>query len=238
MRKPDFLQGRLFYILQAHRKALLVLLAVVILAVGAVVVISRTPGDAPSSTDFDVTVLPDGSCAITAWKGSGTSVTIPAKINGHTVTVIEDNIFLDNKTLTSVTLPKSLTTLGDYAFANCEGITAITLPDRLTELSTHAFYCCKALTSIRVPGSVKVIGNKTFFTCASMTEVILEEGVETIGDHVFAHCVNLETITLPRSLEAIGDGAFWRCFNLTLRVPAGSWAEGYCKQQGLNYQTY
>ena len=95
-----------------------------------------------------------------------------------------------------------------------------------------------------------------------MTEVILEQGVETIGKHVFAHCGKLQTITLPQSLTAIGDGAFWQCSNLNtitlprnlktiakdafwrcpptlvFRVPAGSDAQSYCKQQGLNYRTY
>ena len=158
MKKPDFLQGRLFYILQAHRKTLLIMLAVALLAVGAVVVFSGLPtGDTPpaaaltggstpvpeivepdtlSSEDFVTRVLPDGTCAITAWKGTGTSVTIPAKINGRTVTVIEDNVFLDKTALTSVTLPEGLTTLGDYAFYGCKALTSVTLPEGLTTLAT------------------------------------------------------------------------------------------------------
>jgi hypothetical protein len=46
----------------------------------------------------------------------------------------------------------------------------------------------------------------------------------------------LTRVTIPASVTSIGDEAFSFCAKtLTVTVDRGSWAEQYCKDNGLNY---
>lgn len=59
----------------------------------------------------------EDGCVITGYNGSDTDVIIPSKWGGLTVLGIGDAP-LQNKKLTSVTIPSSVRTIGSYAFAN------------------------------------------------------------------------------------------------------------------------
>ena len=57
-----------------------------------------------------------GTIAITGYTGSGSDVTIPNTINGLPVTTIGNDSFENNTSLTSVTIPSSVTTMGTGGF--------------------------------------------------------------------------------------------------------------------------
>ena len=56
--------------------------------------------------------------------------------------------FYSCRSLTSITLPDSLTSIGDYAFASCTSLTSINLPDSLTSIGGAAFYYCTSLSLV------------------------------------------------------------------------------------------
>src|SRR5271157_1662360 len=56
------------------------------------------------------------SLTITGYTGPPWAVTIPTNLNGLTVTNIGANAFQNKSSLTSVTIPGSVTNIGDYAF--------------------------------------------------------------------------------------------------------------------------
>src|SRR5271168_3658541 len=58
----------------------------------------------------------DGSANIVAYAGPPWVVTIPTHINGLTVTTIGTNAFEYKRSLTSVTIPNSVTNIGEFAF--------------------------------------------------------------------------------------------------------------------------
>ena len=61
--------------------------------------------------------------------------------------------------LTSITIPNSVTSIGGRAFSNCTGLTSVTIPNSVTSIGGGAFRDCNRLTSIickaTTPPSIK-----------------------------------------------------------------------------------
>ena len=85
----------------------------------------------------------NGDCAtITGYTGSASFLTIPDVIQGHYVTAIEENAFLDNTSLTGVMLGCNIATIGDRAFAYCSALESIRILQRVTSIGYQAFFGC------------------------------------------------------------------------------------------------
>lgn len=82
--------------------------------------------------------------------------------------------------------------------------------------------------------AVTTIGNEAFRLCQNLLSVSIPDGVTSIGDRAFYGCWFLSHITIPDSVTSIGDGAFEACA-LTLIVSRDSWAEEWCKDNGMDY---
>jgi hypothetical protein len=147
-------------------------------------------------------------------KASGT-LTIPATIEGKTVTSIGNNAFWFCTSLTNITIGDSVTSIGKDAFGYCGLLTSITIPDSVTSIGAKAFFHCYSLTSIIIPDSVTSIGNEAFRDCTSLTSITIPEGVTSIGNNAFWRCSSLTTITIPDSITTIGSSAFGYCSLLT-----------------------
>src|ERR1700679_451685 len=87
---------------------------------------------------------------ITGYTGSGGAVTIPATINGHPVTSIGASAFLDSS-LTSVTIPNTITNIGDSAFYGCIDLPGVTIPNSVTSIGQYAFEECYSLANVIIP---------------------------------------------------------------------------------------
>ncbi len=58
--------------------------------------------------------------------------------------------FLDCSSLTSITIPGSVTSIGEGAFSGCSGLTSITIPNSVTGIGSSAFSGCSSLESITI----------------------------------------------------------------------------------------
>jgi len=154
---------------------------------------------------------------------SMTSVTIPSS-----VTTIGENAFLECRSLTSVTIPSSVTTIGDLAFCGCSSLTSVAIPSSVTTIGNQAFRACRSLTSVTIPSSVTAIGDWAFQDCSSLTSVTIPSSVTTIGYQAFANCSSLISLTIPSSVTTIGYHAFAYCSSLTsVTIPSSVTTIGY-----------
>ena len=105
--------------------------------------------------------------------------------------------------------------IGEFAFYNCRSLTSVTIPSSVTSIGEAAFLDCSGLTSVTLPSSVTSIGWSAFRGCSGLTSVTLPSSVTSIGGSAFEGCSGLTSITLPSSVTSIGSSAFSRCSGLT-----------------------
>ena len=94
------------------------------------------------------------------------NIVIPETVNYKNVSckvkTIYDNAFHNCSSLTSVTIPESVTSIGEYAFSKCSSLSSVTIPNSITFIENYAFQDCSDLISIAIPNSVTFIGSYAF----------------------------------------------------------------------------
>jgi hypothetical protein len=134
----------------------------------------------------------------------GLDVVIPSMIGGVAVEHIGDSAFRE-KSLTSVTIPDSVTSIGHHAFSYNQ-LTSVSIPDSVTSIGNYAFYYDYQLTSVTIPDSVTSIGEGAFYN-NKLTSVTIPNSVTSIGEWVFGYN-QLTSVSIPDSVTSIGAYAF------------------------------
>ncbi|MCQ2796400.1 MAG: leucine-rich repeat domain-containing protein [Bacilli bacterium] len=104
-----------------------------------------------------------------------------------------------------------LADIGEHAFAGCESLTSISIPKNITSIADTTFDDCIALASVNLPNGLTTIGNGAFSGCESLTSIDLPNGLTMIGSKAFSGCISLSSISIPDSIEQIGNDAFTEC---------------------------
>ena len=166
--------------------------------------------------------------------------------NAETITVTEGThtlrhaLFIDQKQLKTVYLPKSLKHIGNSVFANCLSLEHVNLPDGVADIGFRAFYQCANLLEINLPTSLTSLGEDAFCGCKSLADdkgfvilrntlysyygkeknVIVPEKIDTIATDAFSQTA-IMSITLPSTLKTLG-AAFQQCKMLSaITIPEG-----------------
>ena len=182
--------------------------------------------------NFAYEVNEDGGVTIIRYTGSDTEVVIPSTINGKKVTSIGNYAFSYCTSLTSVTIPDSVTIIGGMAFSGCKGLAD---KNGFVVVRNILYNYYGNDSEITIPDSVTSIGDWAFSDCTRLTSVTIPNGVTSIGDWAFYNCTSLTSVTIPDSVTSIGDWAFGGCENVTIKGKAGSYAETYAKSEGIPF---
>lgn len=75
------------------------------------------------------------------------------------------------------------------AFSGCTSLTSITIPNSVSIITNSAFASCTSLTNITIPNSVTHILNNAFENCTSLTNITIPESVIEIGYAAFDGCI-------------------------------------------------
>ena len=144
-------------------------------------------------------------------------------------TEIPANAFSNCSSLTSVTIPSSITVIGNGAFSGCSSLSSITIPASVTSIGTTVFNRCGKLeTAGPIDSGCNIeygwtseIPANAFSNCSSMTSVVIPDSVTSIGKSAFSGCSSLMNIVIPNSVTSIGNGAFSGCISLpSITIPA------------------
>lgn len=166
------------------------------------------------SGNFTYSVLSDNTAQITGYSGSDLDLTIPAELDGHTVSSIGYEAFYRKKTLGTVNIPDDVTTIKTNAFRECTALKSIHLPAGLTTIEAGAFTSCSSLESVQIPDTVEAFGANAFGYCTSLTEVNYPKKWRYVwtSSYIgspFEGCTKLTSITVPEGVTAIPNYAFY-----------------------------
>ena len=103
----------------------------------------------------------------------------------------------------SITVNKNeytVTRIGQDAFYDCKSVTSISLPNSITSklevIEGRAFGNCEGLTSIKIPDSVTEIGQFAFLQCTNLKTVYMGRGLKTVRYNAFGYCEALERVEI------------------------------------------
>ncbi len=173
-------------------------------------------------------------------------ITIPSTIihKNETYDVTMIGQFSYCTSITSITIPNSVTYISDGAFSGCSSLTSIEIPNSVTYIGEYAFdgtawfesqpNGCVYINSllyiykgdmpdaalkpeevcINVREGTTQICNGAFSGCTSLTSISMPNSITSIGNNAFNNCMSLTSINLPSEVISIGSGSFYNCSSL------------------------
>lgn len=159
---------------------------------------------------------------------SGTRYTpITVNVAGSSVTepYVEETYNTSGNLIAATMVGQSV--VRDYAFYQCTSLTSITIPGSVTSIRGNAFFECSILTSITIPGSVTSIGGNAFSYCSALTSITIPASVTSIGGSALqiGSTTNKATITmLPTTPPTISSNTFRSTKLNKIIVPVGTGA--------------
>ena len=154
------------------------------------------------------------------------ALTIPAALDGKSVTSIGFGAFASCASLTSITIPDTVISIGGGAFMQCSSLTGITVGTGVTSIRDNAFNCCFSLTSITLPDTLTSIGEGAFCNCTSLTSITIPNSVTRIWLQTFALCNSLTAVTFLGDSPKEGKEVFKESAPTIYRKPeAKGWGD-------------
>lgn len=168
-------------------------------------------GNIKGMTEFTVPASLEEICTDIFAESPFVKVTIPA---GSQLNTIHTSAFNRMTYFTTLEIDPNcpLVTIETKAFYGCKGLTSITLPKTVTTIGASAFSGCTALEKVTFAenADIKSIGANAF-EFSGIKSISIPEGVTTIGKEAFSTCDVLTEVTLPSTLASMSGEAFKFC---------------------------
>lgn len=178
-----------------------------------------------SDGEYEYSVLDDGTCSLLFCVSIDDTITVPAEIDGYTVTEIYKGAFIASSA-TTIILPETVKIIGEAVFS--QTVESITIPASCTEIQeTEPFLTCMGLKEINVTGEGDgayssengVLYNKDKSTLIvypvqkSDKKFDVPSSVKELSMSAFCYNEFIEDVNLS-GVEKIGSYAFEGCPSL------------------------
>ena len=173
-----------------------------------------------------------------------TELVIPATHNGAAVTKIADGAFSDCYSLTTITIPDSMTSIGFLPFSGCSRLTSIFVDENnpnycsvegsLYTKDGSTLICCPAgKDAVTIPSSVTSVDYSAFFKSGRLTSIFVDENNPNYcsiegslytkdGSTLICCPAGKDEITIPNGVTRIESWALFYCRILTsVTLPDG-----------------
>ena len=150
----------------------------------------------------------DGMGNLSVYVGTQSVVRIPPVVNDVITTGMFPGTFAGNSTLTSITLPDTMTFLDDGNFYGCHNLTSVELSKHIANIGVSEFSQCFNLMDITIPNGVTNIGPFAFQSCLSLSTITLPDSIVSIGQNTFMACTNLHSLYFYGPAPTLNTGVF------------------------------
>ena len=176
--------------------------------------------------DFVFRPSSDSTANVIGYIGSETDITIPETYTHNntecSVTGVGSQAFSGNTSITSITVPETVTEIESGAFDDCnanvnyEGnASAVVFNSDTTVLISVA---TPLMGSYTIPSTVTRVCS--FAGCTRLTAIVIPESVVTIDDDAFADCSALTSITTNNGIDLRNSGLYFTKDSIKYKVLA------------------
>ena len=178
-------------------------------------------------------------------------------LSNTNVTIMQDGVFFNNHSLTSVKLPKGLKNFWDHAFCGCKALNNIVMPSTVEGIYNNVFEGCESLSNVTFNDSYTILGHHVFKNCP-LTAVTFPNTLTSIGEYAFENtklttvdlsntkitslstgcffiCEKLSDVKLPKDLTDIGNNAFISSAIASITFPPSLQKIGGCAFQKAKF---
>ncbi len=139
---------------------------------------------------------------------TGGDIEVPSTVNGVPVTAVAEGAFQNQRGITGIALPDSISVIGKNAFSGCAGMTSLRMGDNVIFIGDYAFHGCNAIRSATIP----VIALEKIYS-GELTALTVNGG-EEISYMLLGACEELTEVTIGASVTSIEANAFASCRKL------------------------
>lgn len=160
--------------------------------------------------------------------GNETEIVIPSEIEELPVKELGDYTFYENKIVTKITIPETLTDFGDFSFFGCSAVDEFIVDENNEIYKTvdgaiigndNQLYVCyppaKPDTEYTLPDGVIAINPGAFAMAKNLKTINFPDTLTDIGYYCFSECTSLNNVVIPDSVEELGEFNFTGCTSLT-----------------------
>ena len=138
-------------------------------------------------------------------------------------------LYFNNKLVTNLVIPDSITTINEYAFYNCKELTSVVISKNISSIGNGAFYGCSQLENIYITDtaswcSINGLSNlmsygsnnkKLYIHDEVATNLVIPDSITTINEYAFYNCKELTSVVISENISSIGSWAFYGCSRVT-----------------------
>ena len=213
--------------------------------------------------EYKINDTGENTISIVKYYGNETDLKVPDEIDGKTVTEIAQKA-IDQTSLHTISLPKTLTYIGDSDFSHAKNLTSIEVRDSeygktrfwtdengvlygyvdhhtdvdQTTYNKYLELLCypsaKIEKSYTVDNKVTAIAGNAFSNCFYLEKINLGNGVRKLGVAAFKNCMSIQSITIPKNVQKIGYNVAYFCDKLAA-YHVDEQNENYCDIDGVLY---
>ena len=152
------------------------------------------------------------------------------------VVSFDQQAFYECSTLSSISIPETLSWSDNDVFKGCTSLTRVNISDlsawckiRFTGNATGSpmyngaklYLNDVEVIELTIPSDVKQLNFAAFYGCTSLTKVIIHDGISVLEKSVFNKCTSLKEAVLPSNLTEIKSYVFYECSSLSdISIPA------------------
>lgn len=190
----------------------------------------------------------NGENKLTGYTGNDTKLVLPADYNGESYSIAE-SAFINNKMMTSISIPQKVTSIGNYAFNGCSSLKEVYISDgentldlgynsyNTDEGGKGLFYDCP-LETVYMGRNIeyrteKEYGYSPFDFKVTLKNMTFGNSVTKINRNILYSCINLENIRIPDNVRTIEPYSFYSSGVRNITIPRnvttiGERCFGYC----------